>query len=1356
MAIRDLEAFIRERAAQFDSTLDLSPGAPFDKQVIQPLKRRLGTDPFTVDLETFVTTRLQQAYPDMAVDDGDALTDLLVKPAQLLWDPVVREVVRVRQGQSFRDRDVLTEEEADALGANLFAERPKGEYSKGVGRIYFAQAQQVSLTPVNFFTSKSGYKYPPTESQSIRVEEMLLNYDNALGLFYFDVNLIAAEPGSKYDIGPDELSSVANLEAAVRVTNQRRFRGGLDAATAAEFVDSVQQQLTERSLVTLRGIAAKLTNSFPEVTRLNTVGFNDPEMGRDVLRGGGLGAAVAAGTLGQTLTDSAAGGRTARFRVLDAGIDFTQLIGPVGPVTTSMVLSPIGAFAGSTVVDDLLVTRVVSTDILEVATATMVIGRTGLAWTLRRKQLTLSGIPGGILFPSAATGEVTINDNEVHIGGAVDIHVRGVSSDEATLIIDAVADDEPELSGSSATFNSGNTTQCTLADEVLEGTYLVGDSTYALLKRAARDSLSIQIVDGVNAGVYRILSVVQALTQSPVLTVTPAFTSGVAPIAQWRVFDDVNIALTDIKETRIAAGDLVTTQGSTDVTTGAGTDFDALGVSQGDTLRILDGADAGDYQVVEDPLTPGFTSLRLDRTLTLTQSGVQYTVFRANAAGNLLPPLVRVRSIELLDTSNQPLGTTIPYAKPVDIQSRAFQNPARGIKHTFVDTRLGLLTGNEPGGGFVVGGLTLDLSVGTAEFGISAVSITFTAGNKTATEVAAEINAATLAQVSEPSAAVVISDPDGDRVGFRPFGITGYVATIPSSAMPALFGNTQVYTTNDIRSSTAELTGWGNLNPLLDLATGLDVIQFIDGNQVGVVPGPYQVGYIFSGSLPSTALLPVELNRPLNPEIAVRAQVGSRSIGSVRLFFLEPTTFEARTNETYFSLVTEDGLVRFTPDPTLSHQQIPPLPSDVKPMDGSAMESSAVFASLNQDFVRAGILPGDTLVLDYIPLGGTIALADPVPNLVNKTLVFSVDGGPDHELIFIRDDGSIGATEVTRDGVVDQINAAAGIVIARLTNANTLEFEADVSVVIRGTGTANPLILGDVQGTSPTASFTSQQSNQSPVAGEYEIASVDSATQVTLVAAFAASAFSPYASTLVRQQYRVLRNGVQRISTGTMVDNEAEASLYYFDVELVSEGTGDAYNIDADQQLTAEGYRAEGYYLTTEDENLTFSTVERPRLVLSRSILEAGVDDDPTNATQLVGQNIQVTYERSSLVSNVNDYVTAETERTVCSSPLVRFLLPHFVRFDVTYIGGSSEEITVPALENHIVGLSPVEALESSNIQSILTNAGATSIENPLDLIAIVHGVDRSILAHRSQNRLTTGRLAAFLPDVLNVIRRIA
>lgn len=1357
MAVRDTEAFVRQRAALFDSNLDVDAGSPFDVQVIQPLVRRLGQDPFTVDLTTFINDRVTQAFPDLATTEGDALTDLLNKPASILWDPIVREIRRTQRSMSFRDPATLTLDEADALGANLFSERRKGDISRGVGRMLFSSPQNISISPVNFFTSRGGLHFFPVEIQSIRTQEMLLNV-TAEGLYYFDVNLIAEKAGVSYNIGPNELVSVANVPAAVRVQNTRRFGFGENEETAVQFVGRVRQSLSERSLVTLRGIAAKILDNFPDVNRLNVVGFNDPEMQRDVITGGGLGDIVAGGVAGVALADGENRAFTRRFYTAEA--DFLSLI--LGN-DTAFVLTVFGATGGVILVKDFPIRRVLGANEVDLVDQEMILGSTGLRWTLRKRELTLSGIPGGILFPDSQNGTVNIPDGSVHIGGAYDTHVRGTDFEESTLAIDSITDDEPLLQGPGFYFAFGGGFNALLNDYKLNVDFEENDEIYRIFTSAEIFNYTLQVLEGVDAGNYRILAVGFQSGLPTLLTLDPPPTNPSSGPFRWRLFDQINIDLVEPKETRIEDDDLRTVQGASIVDTVAGTNFNDFGVSEDDVLRILGGPDAGDYAITAPPLGPSFDKLQLDTTLSSSQSNLDYIIFRANPAGGVIRPLVRVTSIELLDSSSQPLGSTIPYARPVDVQSRAFQNPARGIKHDFRDAVLGLVSQRQALWTSVDGLTLLFLVEGTVW------TVTFPGATGTSlSNVVSAISSAMLSFIGVPEFAVQVSS---DRFGIRP--VKGGVTLVGGTAYTSLFGLNSAslqspISTFDIRSQDAlDEGGFASLDPLIDLVSRIDVVQVLDGVNAGFYEAPYTVDRNLSFAYPgvpgdSDALFvaPQErLQSGFAPEVTRRVQIGARSLGSVRVFFLEPTSFEVDP-DSRFTLATETGDLRFLPDPTLSYQRIPAQPGGTIPTDGSSTSATSDFTAPSQDFVRSAIQPGDKLVIENIPIEGTAVLPDPVPGCVNKTFIFSLDGGPDRTLTFIRNDVSLATDEVGRQSVIDQINAAAGETICSLTAGNTIRFETERTLVVRWTGTANgpagpfPGILLQVAGTSPVQWFTTDdQTNESPHAGTYNIATVGSGGVSNLTVDKVFPSASPFSSPLTEQTFRVLRQGLQRITTTAMAENQAEASLYYFDVELVSEGAGDGYNIDSDLQLTVEGYRSDGYYLTTDDSNLTFSASEPLKMVLSRTILEEGVDDDPVNATQLSNQNIQVTYERSPLVEDVQNYLSSEVERVVCSSPLSRHLIPVFVRFDMVYVGGSRESVVVPEVEQYIRDLYPVDALESSDVQKLALDRGATSIDNPLDLIGIVHYTDRTVYTVRSQNSITAGRLSAFIPDVLNITR---
>lgn len=1356
MGLRDLEAFLRERAADFDSSLDTTAGAPYDNKVIQPLLRRVGIDPFTVDLVTFLVTRLKQAYPRMALDDGDNLTDLLVKANALLWDPIVRETTRVQRNLSLNDPTTLTLDEADSLGGNFFVPRRRGRYARGTGRILFSTPTNASINQNNFFTSRGGLVYFPTELQSIRTQEMALNVTDG-NRYYFDVNLIAESPGVSYNINPGELNGVANLPAAVRTTNLQRFKFGEEEEDVIEYVARLQQSLGEKSMVTLRGIAAKVLEAFPEVNRLNVVGFNDPEMQRDVITGGGLGPILASGKMGRTVADGTGATRSRRF-VTDE-VDFAGLIG------TGSVLTVIGE---STDAGDYPVRRFIGTSggdsVLELEDQVLVYGDSELRWFLRRQELTLSGIPGGILFPSSANGTVTVPDNVIHIGGAHDIHVRTSNFDEATITIANVSDDEPVLSGTRALHYALAPNNISLLEYV---TPFDADLD-AIIDQAVKEGWSLQILEGPNAGAHRIIG--RGTTSGAQLRLVLDYTTVADPIERrWRIFDQINVDLNEPKETRITGNDLIAVQGNNTVRSGDGLNYIDYGVSKDDILRLIEGDQSGDYVILADPdpLVPD--SLTVDREFARSVANGSYTIFKPNN-GKLDTPIVRIRSIELLDSSSQPQGSFIPYAKPVDIQTRSFQNPARGVKHSFVDVQLGLVSVefNFPlnvlaGSNTIV--LQLEAAVGNRT--VVVPSGLYATIEDLVDAISAAIESA--AGVAFAELAVVVGD---NRFGIRPGG-NGYVAVIDGNGRVFFFGDNEYRTTADVRSSAVAADGgWMALDPSVDYTRQLDVLQILDGRSVGFYGGPFtldgNVDLFFPSATPSTALYVAEDRTVLvdgeavffPPEIQRSVDIGTRSIGSARVYFLEPTSFEVNGEETVFSLdLGEAGIARFIPDPTLDYQQIPSQPDGDTPRDGSSANTGVgtTFTSASQNFVLSGIQPGDKLVVEYWPIKGSIQLTtDPIPNLAGKVFRFSVDDGSERVLTFIRDDTTIPDTDVTLAGVAAQINALAGLEVASLDSDDRLKFETDVKFTIRKDGSSSssyPILLGTQFGNAGSPSFdTNDINNVSPHAGDYDITDV-TATTLTVSEAFPAD--PDWTATISDQTFLVSRRGVQRINTTAMSGNKAEAGLYYFDVELISEGAGDFWNVDADLQMTVAGYKSDGYFLTTDDPNLAFSEAERIKLVVSRTILEQGVDDDPQNATQVTGQNLQITYDRVQTVENLQSFSQSDVERVVCASPLARHLIPHFVRFDLNYVGGSKESIVLGDVEKYIRDLFPIDTLDSSDLQKLVTGRGATYVKNPIDLLAVVHRVDRSIWIQRSQDRLSTTRLAAFIPDGITITRNV-
>jgi hypothetical protein len=218
-----------------------------------------------------------------------------------------------------------------------------------------------------------------------------------------------------------------------------------------------------------------------------------------------------------------------------------------------------------------------------------------------------------------------------------------------------------------------------------------------------------------------------------------------------------------------------------------------------------------------------------------------------------------------------------------------------------------------------------------------------------------------------------------------------------------------------------------------------------------------------------------------------------------------------------------------------------------------------------------------------------------------------------------------------------------------------------------------------------------------------------------------------------------------------MALNKTYAGLYYADIQLVSEGSGEQYNIAHMQQLGVTGHQSLGYRLSTKHSHLAFSVAEQPMLSISPIIINVGAADNPSNGIQIAGQNLQVNYEWSSLVSSIQTFVNSNDERVVNENILIRHLIPHYIRFDMTYRGGPVASSVISQIDAYIDKLEPDDILEAVQVQNIPLKMGASSVTTPVNLVALVYNEDRTIVAQQSTNYLNLGRLAGFFEEAVNI-----
>lgn len=1334
MANSDLRQYLQDLLGRYEPGIDLTEGSRADSEIIEPIIQRIGIDPFDENIATFITTRVKQAFPDLSITEADDLADELINPMRVLIEPLVREVKLVKVRANLRNSASMAEEEVDALLGNFFESRSAGGYAVGVVRIYFASPQTVSLTLTNPGTTRSGLRFMPSRPQAITADQMLLNREGSE--YYFDVNYTAENRGDTYNVEPGDIVSVANLPTATRVKNLRRFRDGIARETSADFQARVQSGIGDKTLTVARGITSTLSNSFPGIRRLFSVGFRDPEMHRDVVKGGSLGPIPQSDLSGQffgtgTAIDDLDGDLTTPI-INAPGGNFVSRLGAAGS-------SPKGWFVtitytdGSLVMVDAQVVSVISSTQVRLDTELPVVTPDlSIVWCLRQKTLTISDIPGGIALPDTSNGTLELSPDTVHIGGKTDIYIAG-ETETAVAQITRLTDEAPSARGANAQTQGLTPGQ--------EDVVLINDPGGSISTGS-----SLVLEEGSDAGSYRILSITGA---SPLVLKIDTLLTGSQGSLSWKVVDEIDVELTDPKDVKLSGFDMVTAAGSAVVTTSSSANFLDAAVRDGDILELFDEDFGGEFTVTE----VGAVSMKVSPVVPRTFTSVAYRVFRRSEA--VRTPVVRVSALELLDSTGAPSGTKIPYRDPLLALSNAFQNEGSGYAFEGL-CRVGLVSSgvSASGGVFPVGGSSIDWAVYNkdAYWGdpINAGTFTFTLGLKTPTQVADEINADAVLNLMGVKARVIT------YLSWQYVGIVSPSLVVFESG-PAI---AQLGMTPGARNS--QLVSFDNNSRFTDFGVRLgDVIEVMSGTSVGqtgrVISGPvvdfsYDSLLVGSGPIGPEDVdgVPGMFNNVVfNPDVAALVRIGRASVGSARVYFSSPTSAEFDFRTTRFAASTPVAELSYRPDPENLRVVRPPPPTTELPNAGvTAPGSPGTLTDASADFLLYGIRAGDLVDVLYIPIDGTATLP-PSGNIaftaLNNNLRVRIGTDPFILITF--------PFPMIRQDVVDYINERVGVTLASLSPAGELRLRSSLPVELDPTSTAithgsNPLLLAG----APT-------SNAHPDKGTYIVRTVSTNT-----ISLSTRTGSQLTLTTADTQYRI-RRYVQRISATEMNANLEASGLYFADVELVSSSPGDVNNIQSGVTLEVSNVRADGYRLLTDSAVTSFSRAEILRAQISRSMLLVGSADDPTEAVQLSQQNVQVSYDRSQLVDEVQSFVDSNFQRVLCQEILVRHLLPHYVSLNWNYAGGSSEPEMIRALNTVLDSIEPDEPLEVLDLTEILKKRSATSVFTPDPTVStgrtaplflvVYHDDQRRIRAMIVKDFVTSVRVQRYLPDVIK-LRRIS
>lgn len=279
----NIKELIESRLRSYDPQLDLAEGSEIQNKVISPIVDAFGPDGLTTDTRIFLLQKFEEAFPSSPVSTGDAISDILITACEIFLGAYRRELNSLSYASSVNNINTMSDSDADALAANWFVGRNTGSKSIGVVTIVVDRTFPITIDPSVSFSTSEGLIYKPLYIRTIGEQE-LLSGQVATSQFSFEVYAVANSTGSEYNIEANQIVTSSGLNNVVSVTNNLSFTGGSSEDTTETLLQvKVPNSISERSLVTTRGIIAQLSSSIRNVRRYQVIGLDDPEMERDAV-----------------------------------------------------------------------------------------------------------------------------------------------------------------------------------------------------------------------------------------------------------------------------------------------------------------------------------------------------------------------------------------------------------------------------------------------------------------------------------------------------------------------------------------------------------------------------------------------------------------------------------------------------------------------------------------------------------------------------------------------------------------------------------------------------------------------------------------------------------------------------------------------------------------------------------------------------------------------------------------------------------------------------------------------------------------------------------------------------------------
>lgn len=235
--------------------------------------------------ETLAEQVLQAKYEDLDLREGTAIRDLVIRPAATLLAMLEKATSFYFAQNTLADVDDSSSEElVDSIMSNWFLYRNLGTKAVINARLYFARNKSVSLTTNTYFSPDGTTKFFPITNAVISASDMILDvYQNE---YYFDLDLVAEETGTTFNIGSGSLLYFSNFDPFFlhAEINYLSSEAG-NKETNTQFIDRAKNAISTRNLINNPSIISNLQSIFYNIPDILPIGYGDEKMMRDQLSG---------------------------------------------------------------------------------------------------------------------------------------------------------------------------------------------------------------------------------------------------------------------------------------------------------------------------------------------------------------------------------------------------------------------------------------------------------------------------------------------------------------------------------------------------------------------------------------------------------------------------------------------------------------------------------------------------------------------------------------------------------------------------------------------------------------------------------------------------------------------------------------------------------------------------------------------------------------------------------------------------------------------------------------------------------------------------------------------------------------